>query len=108
MRVSEAMATAELCPDLKRQGRRWVTLGLIPLAFLLCVGFLTPLLAVICALLKCVGLVCVGNVQTVTTIAALFTAAVRALLGPGADAVDAWFFGRRVVVVSPGKDPDRD
>lgn len=66
------------------QLRPWVTLGLIALAFLLGVGILTPALAVICALLKGVGLVCAGDVQTVTTIAALSTAAALALLGPGA------------------------
>ena len=85
--------------------RQWIGLGLILLAISLCAGFLTPPLAVLCAILKSVGLLVAGQSLTLPTIAAILNASALALLGPGAYSIDASLFGRRVFVVSPGKHP---
>jgi hypothetical protein len=84
--------------------RPWIATGVIAVAVLLCVGVLTPLAALSGAVVTGTALLCSGNAQPVVTIASMTTASALALLGPGAYSVDAWMFGRRVLVVAPGKD----
>jgi hypothetical protein len=89
-------------PACAADARRWLLPAIVPVAIVLCMGLVTPVAAACCAVLSGVTLVCSANGQAVT-LASLATALALALLGPGGYSVDAWMFGRRVVIVSPGK-----
>jgi hypothetical protein len=78
---------------------RWMFLGLILVAISLCIGFLTPILSVLCCLFEIAGLVIGGGATAVVNLTSILTAAALALLGPGAYSLDARLFARRVVVV---------
>lgn len=78
---------------------RWVHSGSAALALLIVAGLLTPVVAVLCAIVETLSFVCGGDISIVAA-APLATAAALALIGPGGYSIDAWLFGRRVVVVS--------
>lgn len=65
----------------------------------LCLGVLTPLLAVVCGLYACYGLLVMGGATLPEAVGALLAASALALLGPGAYSLDARLFGRRVITV---------
>jgi len=83
--------------------------GAFVLAALLIVGFMTPLASVIASLSGVANLL-IGphpNQSTLMIVMCpVLDAAALALLGPGAYSLDAWLFGRRVMVVPPRKDPN--
>ncbi|HJZ77766.1 MAG TPA: hypothetical protein VKE51_38825 [Vicinamibacterales bacterium] len=62
------------------------------------VGFMTPVAAAVCALFGVSDLVALG--PSVSAVVRVADAVALALLGPGAYSVDAWMFGRRVLVSS--------
>jgi hypothetical protein len=86
--------------------QQWMVPGLILLTIPLCVGILTPPVAVLCALLKSVSLVCNVDSQIIVGMVTISIASALALLGPGAYSVDASRFGRHLFVVTTGKEPD--
>ncbi len=97
--IDEPLASAHLA-------RQWVFLGFILVTIALCVGILTPAVAVLCVLFKGISLLYAEHVQPFLTIVSISNALALALLGPGAYSIDAWLFGRQVFIVSPGKEPD--
>jgi hypothetical protein len=85
----------------------WVLVAVIVLALALCVGFLTPILSVLICLVSVFSIV-QGGSDTVVDVSTIPDAIALALLGPGAYAVDAWLYGRRVVIVpAPDRSKDR-
>lgn len=88
-------------PPLARLGSTWVALALGALAFALCVGCFTPVVASLCVLVEC-GLA-LGGIGTIHAVhvGTIFDAAALTLLGPGAYSLDARWFGRRQVILPP-------
>ena len=81
----------------------WLVFSLIVLiSFLLCIGFLTPILAGI-ACVTAVANLFLADQGNVVYILRILTSAALIFLGPGAYSVDAKLFGLRVTVVPPRK-----
>ena len=64
-------------------------------ALLLCLGFLTPLCAVLCVVVRLILLLSVGGMDVFHIVTSGLMSASLGLLGPGAYSVDAVLFGRR-------------
>jgi hypothetical protein len=79
----------------------WIFLGLVALS--LSIGFLVPILSVICGVFEVAALVG-GAGHAPFIFLSVVNAAALALLGPGAYSLDARLFGRRVLVVPVRKD----
>lgn len=78
------------------------------LCFLMIIGFATPVLATLCALIGIYTLVSTGGAAWNCAGISIPVAMALALLGPGGYSVDARLFGRRSVVINdPGEPPDR-
>jgi hypothetical protein len=65
------------------------------------VGFLTPILALICGALKVYALIGTAHGIVPLIVLALLLSFAVAMLGPGAYSLDAKLFGRRVVLLPP-------
>ena len=78
------------------------------IALCLSIGFLTPFLSVIACVAAAANLLIGFNPGSFIYLFLLLNAAALALLGPGAYSLDARLFGRRVMVVSPRKDTNRN
>ena len=78
----------------------WMELLAQGLAVLLCIGILTPLLALLCVVMAGFCLFSLGQVFVPVLVIVMANAVVLALLGPGAYSLDAKFFGRRLIVQS--------
>jgi len=82
----------------------WAVVSLIAVISLsLCLGFLTPILAVIAGVTAVANLFLVDQPGNVVYVLRILTAAALFFLGPGAYSVDAKLFGLRVTVVAPRK-----
>jgi len=80
----------------------------VSLSGALTIGFLTPVVALVCAAVQ-ILLIANANTFIPATLIGPPIAVVLSLLGPGAYSVDAHLFGRRVVVLhstGPRKDSD--
>jgi hypothetical protein len=80
-----------------------------PFVTLLILGFLTPISAVVACVSGIAELVISpqsDHSTLVLIVASILNAAALALLGPGAYSLDAWLFGRRVMVIPPRNDKD--
>ena len=82
----------------------WMAWAWFPLAVSLCLGILTPAVAVVCAIVHGASLACSYPAQILPTIVAIANASALAMLGPGAYSIDRRLFGRRVFVMSPGSE----
>jgi len=73
----------------------------VPLSACLCVGFLTPIVAILALLFQVLAWSSLSIDSAGMTAIALLDALALAMLGPGAYSIDAYRFGRRVVVLPP-------
>jgi len=82
----------------------WVVLSVIVLTSVsLCIGFLTPLLAVMACGVAVANVFLTEQTIDVVYVLTTLTSAALFFLGPGAYSVDAKLFGLRVTVVPPRK-----
>jgi hypothetical protein len=79
----------------------WLLIVSAIAALAVILGFLTPLFALICGLLKVSALAGATQILAPLVILTLLLAAAVAMLGPGAYSLDAKMFGRRVVLLPP-------
>jgi hypothetical protein len=98
-----AVATAVLLEGCShRQGLSgWLLGALAVLCACLCAGFLTPITAILALLVHALVWWSSGIDGAGLTAIALLDALALALLGPGAYSIDAYLFGRRVIVLPP-------
>jgi hypothetical protein len=81
----------------------FILFAVVVLSMALVVGIFTP---IICGLICLAEIYCLVRTSTpgaVVNVSAILNAVALALLGPGAYSVDAWLYGRRVVIVPPRK-----
>lgn len=76
---------------------QWTIVISLLFALLLCIGVLTPVVAVLWALICIFRLLAATPTQWSSLIIAIGNAVTLALLGPGAYSLDARLFGRRLV-----------
>lgn len=76
----------------------WVFLCVAGLTAALCLGILTPVFSVLIAALELVKLFVSDGSVWLAPLLPIVNVAVLALLGPGAYSIDAWLFGRRVLI----------
>jgi uncharacterized membrane protein YphA (DoxX/SURF4 family) len=82
----------------------WAVVSLIVvISFSLCLGFLTPILAVIAGVTAVANLFLADQPGNVVYVLRILTSAALFFLGPGAYSVDAKLFGLRVTIVPPRK-----
>ncbi|RAO78183.1 hypothetical protein [Dyella jiangningensis] len=78
------------------------------LCLLMIIGFATPVLATLCALMGIYALISTGGAAWNCAGISIPVALALALLGPGGYSVDARLFGRRSVVINdPNEPPER-
>jgi hypothetical protein len=82
--------------------RDWILPGLVLVSVFLCIGFLVPIVSVLCCLFELASLLSSGADGRFILVS-IVNAAALALLGPGAYSLDARLFGRRTLVVSARK-----
>ncbi|HZC66572.1 MAG TPA: hypothetical protein VE545_08355 [Candidatus Dormibacteraeota bacterium] len=79
----------------------WAFLCMAGLGAALCLGILTPIISILIAALEVVQLFISDGSVWLVTLLPIVNVAALALLGPGAYSIDAWLFGRRVLMAPP-------
>jgi hypothetical protein len=80
---------------------RWIFLLAVLIAIFLILGLLTPILCLATGLFEIIDLFLSGNSVSPAVILSLINVIALALLGPGAYSLDAWLFGRRILIPPP-------
>ncbi len=102
LRVSVAAATLLSLSGSQEHLAAWVVILITVVAAALVVGIMTPIVALLAIAVQLARSISLG-VDRTGFIVPLLDALALSLLGPGAYSIDAYFFGRRVVLL-PGKD----
>jgi hypothetical protein len=100
LRLSVALTLLFACHNAPQGAAVWGYVAAALLSLPLSAGFLTPLAAVIALLVHALIWTRVGVGDMSLAGITLFNALALAMLGPGAYSVDAYRFGRRVVIVA--------
>ena len=79
----------------------WTLPCVVGLAAALCLGILTPVLSVLVAALELLELFISDGSGWLAQLLPIVNVVALALLGPGAYSIDAWLFGRRVLISPP-------
>ena len=87
-------------------GSFWFLVAPAAVAFALCLGILTPVVAILCIVLEVSTFLTAGGAIEAVHICAVLDSVAIGLLGPGAYSVDAHLFGRRQVVFPAPRDLD--
>lgn len=103
MRVALAVMLMEgVAVPFKNLGSPWFLLAPGAVALALCLGFLTPVVSMLCVLLELTAWATSGEAIEAVHVCAVMVAVALAMLGPGAYSLDARLFGRRQVILRPG------
>lgn len=105
LRVSVAGSLVLNSPIVRLHEPLWMFLSFCLLSLGLCLGFLTPILAVLVAAVQFLGLL-VLHLDPDGALLSIPAALAIALLGPGAYSMDGYLFGRRVLIWPPRNDTD--
>jgi uncharacterized membrane protein YphA (DoxX/SURF4 family) len=99
LRVSTAACSIASVAGAHGARPNWYLLIVIPLCAALCAGFLTPLAALLAAVLQLVGVIAssMSPLWSSTTIVNLLA---LAILGSGAYSIDALLFGQRLLLTN--------
>lgn len=81
---------------------------LVVLAVALCIGFITPIVALLSCLFEVVALLSLARGASLVLALPILNALALALLGPGAYSLDARLFGRRRLVFGSRTDEKAD
>ena len=76
-------------------------LAITLISFALSIGLLTPVAAMTGLLLHGMIWVHTDTVRVIAAVIVTLDVLALAMLGPGAYSIDAWRFGRRIVVIPP-------
>lgn len=106
LRLSAATALMLNCLLNRSEISGWIQLGAVSIVALLCIGFLTPIAALVTLALHALIWAGLDSFNMAAMIVVTLDALALALLGPGAYSMDAYRFGRRVLVLPPPDYPN--
>ncbi len=101
LRASVAMALLAQGYEHRQGLPGWAQAAVILVSFVLSVGYLTPILALMGLVFHGFMWWALGPGNAAVVVIVLLDAIALALLGPGAYSIDSYRFGRRVVVLPP-------
>lgn len=101
LRLSAVIALLLNCQLNRGEISGWIQPGAMVIAVLLCIGYLTPVAAVLALVLHVLIWWGLDSFSTAAVLVVVLDVAALALLGPGSYSVDAYRFGRRVLVLPP-------
>jgi len=96
-----SVAIAFVVASFRQEPPGWLQATAIILAIGLLAGYLTPIVAVAAVFVHAFVWFGLGLDATTWAVVASLDAVALALVGPGAYSIDAYLFGRRVVVLPP-------
>jgi hypothetical protein len=101
LRASAAIALLFNCYVHRDEISNWMLLAAALISLALCVGLLTPVAAITGLLLHGMIWIHADTVRVIAAVIVTLDVLALAMLGPGAYSIDAWRFGRRIVVIPP-------
>jgi hypothetical protein len=101
LRLSVALPALLNTYEIQERLPGWALIALVLLSATLSVGFLTPMVALITLMFRLLGPTSLTAGSEGALCITILSALALAMLGPGAYSIDAYRFGRRVVVLPP-------